>query len=77
MFRLQRLSERVTADRSRYVLKAIAVKVAAAQTSAAEVAREVDTEALRDKIERGLVVATPEETFEQLWQQLRVDLEAL
>ena len=41
-----------------------------------EASREIDTALMRDKIHRGQVVPTPEETFEQLWQQLRLDLDA-
>ena len=41
-----------------------------------EASREVDTAQMRDKILRQQAVPTPEETFEQLWQQLRLDLDS-
>jgi hypothetical protein len=41
-----------------------------------EVAREMDTASVRDKIALRQTIATPEETYEQLWQQLRLDLDA-
>ena len=40
-----------------------------------EVGREYDTTLVRDKIALGQAIPTPEETFEQLWQQLRLDLD--
>ena len=35
----------------------------------------LDTTLVRDKIALGQAIPTPEETFEELWQQLRLDLD--
>ena len=40
-----------------------------------ERAREVDAELVRDKIANGQAIPSPEATFEDLWQQLRLDLD--
>jgi hypothetical protein len=49
--------------------------VAHGQDAPVEVACEFDTTLVRDKIALGQAIPTPEETFEQLWQQLRLDLD--
>ena len=72
VFRVQRLSQRLGTDGARYALRAIPVGV---DQPAAEVARELSEADLRVRLGHGQHVATPEETFEQLWQQLRVDLD--
>jgi hypothetical protein len=41
-----------------------------------EVARELDTASVRDRIALRQTIPTPEDTYEQLWQQLRLDLDA-
>ncbi len=41
----------------------------------AELAEEVSTDALLDRLRRGQEVPTAEYTFGQLWQRLRLDLE--
>jgi hypothetical protein len=41
-----------------------------------ELTREVDTEFVLDKVANRQAVPTPEMTFDQLWQQLRLDLDA-
>ena len=71
VFRIQRFSEDVE-GRMRYVLRATAI----GQTQGVEASREIDPALMRDKVRHGQVVPTPEETFDQLWQQLRLDLEA-
>jgi hypothetical protein len=73
VYRVHRVSEALDAQRARYLLRAVPVRVEDAPL-AAEAAREVDTESLRDRIRLRQVVPTPEQTFEQLWQQLRLDL---
>jgi hypothetical protein len=73
VFRLLRTSELVAPDRMRYALRAVPVRPAG-QDSGLEVTRELDASAIRDKIARGQAIPTPEETYEQLWQQLRLDL---
>ena len=34
------------------------------------------TDLVRDKIRHRQIIPTPEATFEQLWQQLRLDIDA-
>ena len=73
MYRVCRVSETIDANQARYVLRAVPVRAEDAPL-AAEAAREIDTESLRDRIRLRQAVPTPEQTFEQLWQQLRLDL---
>ncbi|MDQ3809193.1 MAG: hypothetical protein M3336_02770 [Chloroflexota bacterium] len=75
VFRITRLSEELGPERMRYVLRATPIR-GAAHAEGMEASREIDTALMRDMIARGQVVPTPEETFEQLWQQLRLDLDA-
>jgi hypothetical protein len=74
VFRVTRSSELVAPDRVRYTLRALPI-VLRGQDAAVEVAREYDTTLVRDKIALGQAIPTPEETFEELWQQLRLDLD--
>ena len=74
VFRVTRSSELVAPDRVRYALRALPI-VVHGQEVAVEVAREYDTTLVRDKIALGQAIPTPEETFEELWQQLRLDLD--
>jgi hypothetical protein len=74
VFRVTRSSELVEPDRVRYALRAEPIAVHAHQ-AAVEAAREYDTTMVRDKIALGQAIPTPEETFEELWQQLRLDLD--
>jgi hypothetical protein len=41
-----------------------------------EAVQETRLEDVRDRIQRRHMVATPEQTFDQLWQRLRINLEA-
>jgi hypothetical protein len=75
MFRVLRFSEMVAPDRVRFSLRAQALSPHSA-CSDLELAREVDTAQIRDKIANRHVIPTPESTFEALWEQLRVDLDA-
>jgi hypothetical protein len=77
VFRVHRVSQSIDADHARYVLRAVPLRAGGVPPVTAEAAREVDTASLRDRIRLRQIVPTPEETFEQLWQQLRVDLETL
>jgi hypothetical protein len=43
--------------------------------SSVEVATEISTALLRDKMRHHQVILTPETTYEQLWQQLKLKLE--
>jgi hypothetical protein len=75
VFRLLRTSELVGPGRMRYALRAMPIKPDG-EDAGIEVSSELDAWLVRDKIARGHVIPTPEETFEQLWQQLRLDLDA-
>jgi hypothetical protein len=74
VFRVQRSSELIGPNRVRYALRAVPIK-RDAQDAGLEVAREFETSLVRDKLALHQVIPTPEETFEQLWQQLRLDLD--
>lgn len=76
VFRLLRSSQLVAPDRIRYVLRAQPIS-ADGGSSDVELSRELDTELVRDKIAHGQAIPTPETTYEELWQQLRLDLETL
>lgn len=75
MFRLLRNSELIAPDRMRFALRAVPIKPSSIDAGL-EVTREVDAALVRDKIAHGQAIPTPEDTFEQLWQQLRLDLDA-
>ena len=75
MFRLLRNSELIAPDRMRFALRAVPIKPSSIDVGL-EVTREVDAALVRDKIAHGQAIPTPEDTFEQLWQQLRLDLDA-
>jgi hypothetical protein len=74
VYRIERLAQAIDRDHARYTLRARPVQLQAREP-VREASCELDTHALRDRIHRQ-VIATPEATFEQLWQQLRVDLES-
>jgi hypothetical protein len=61
-------------DRVRYALRAEPIKLGA-RVPGVELACEYDTSYVRDKLSLGQAIPTPEDTFEQLWQQLRLDLD--
>jgi hypothetical protein len=73
MFRVVRWSEGLAPDRVRYALRAVPVKPD--RDAGHEVVCDLDTSLVRAKIALGQAIPTPEETFEQLWQQLRIDLD--
>jgi hypothetical protein len=75
VFRVLRSSEMVGPDRVRFALRAQAINPDSTCPDL-ELAREVDTALIRDKIVNRHVIPTPESTFEALWQQLKVDLDA-
>jgi hypothetical protein len=75
VFRLVRSSHLVAPDRVRFVLRAEPI-VRDANGRVLERARELDTDFVLDKIAHRQAVPTPQETFEALWQQLRLDLDA-
>lgn len=75
VFRVLRSSALIAPDRVRYALRAVPVKPDG--NAGHEVAREFDTSLVRDKLALRQAIPTSEDTFESLWQQLRVDLDAL
>jgi hypothetical protein len=62
-------------DRVRYCLRAVPVHPHGEREAGSEVSCELDAARLLDKLRLGQTVPTPEETFEQLWQQLRIELD--
>ena len=64
----------ISADRMRLAVRAQPIATTGPDAGL-EVAREIDTHTLRDKIAHGQAIPTPEETYEQLWQQLQQDLD--
>lgn len=74
VYRVLRSSTLLTPDRVRYALRGMPINHD--ETLAHEVTREFDTALVREKIALRQTIPTPEETFEALWQQLRVDLDA-
>jgi hypothetical protein len=68
-----RSSQLVAPDRLRFALNA--QPLSRADGEGLERTREVDADSVRDKIANHQAVPTPEETFEQLWQELRLALD--
>jgi hypothetical protein len=75
VFRLLRSSQLVAPDRVRFVLRAQPIS-SDDDTAGVELSRELDADLIRDKIQHRQAIPTPEGTYEALWQQLRVDLNA-
>ncbi len=75
MFRLLRSSQFLGPDRLRFALRAQPIKPDGVGTELERV-REFDAELIRDKIAHRQAIPSPEVTFEELWQQLRIDLDA-
>ena len=75
VYRLLRSSTMIAPDRIRYVLRAQPVN-ATDTTKDVEVSRELDAELILDKLAHNQAIPTPELTFEALWSQLRMDLDA-
>jgi len=75
VFRLLRSSELVAPNRVRFALRAQPIN-AEDNSGDVERSRELDADLIRDKIQRHHAIPTPEGTFESLWQQLRIDLDA-
>jgi hypothetical protein len=75
LYRVLRSSQMVAPDRARFAVRAHAVNPQSTCPDL-ELAHEVDMALIRDKIANHHVIPTPEATFEALWQQLRVDLDA-
>jgi hypothetical protein len=75
VFRVLRSSEPLDADRVRYRLRAVPVGRDGDHDGGREVSREFDAALLLDKVRHGQAIPTPEETFEELWRQLQIDLD--
>jgi hypothetical protein len=73
VFRVLRSSEFVAPDRVRYALRAVPIRTDG--DPGLEATRELDTALVLDKLANRQKIPTPEETYEQLWQQLRLDLD--
>ncbi len=73
VYRIRRVSEQLGPDRMRYTLRATPLT----STESKEASRELDSALIKERIANRLIVPTPEETFEQLWQQLRIDLDVV
>lgn len=74
VFRLLRTSELVGTDRMRFALRAVPIRMTS-DDQGLEVSRELDASQIRDKITSGQSIPTPEKTFEELWDQLRLEVE--
>jgi len=75
VFRVLRSSAVVAPDCMRFALRAVPILIGS-EDPGLEVAREYLTSEVRDKIVNHQAIPTPEDTFEQLWQQLRLELDA-
>jgi hypothetical protein len=75
LFRVLRSSQLVAPDRVRFALRAQPIRIDGADAGL-ELARELETTFVLDKIAHGQAIPTPESTFEELWAQLREDLDA-
>ena len=75
VFRLLRSSQLVAPDRIRFTLRAQPINPDGVDSDLERV-REFDAELIRDKIAHHHAIQTPELTFEELWHQLRIDLDA-
>jgi hypothetical protein len=74
VFRLLRSSALIPPDRMRFSLRAMPILIGS-DDAGIEVVREYITSEVRDKIVNHQAIPTPEDTFERLWQQLRLDLD--
>jgi hypothetical protein len=74
VYRILRSSHSLDAERVRYTLRAVPIRASLAQH---EASTDVLADLLRDRIRHRMAIPTPETTFEQLWQQLRLDIDAL
>ena len=75
VFRLLRTSH-VAADSVRYSLRAVPVRLDDQPPRIVERSREIEADYVRDKIRHRQAVQSPEATFEELWQQMRLELDA-
>jgi hypothetical protein len=75
VFRLLRTSQ-LAADTVRYSLRAVPVRLDDQPPRIVERSREIEAGYLRDKIRNRQAIPSPESTFEELWQQMRLELDA-
>jgi len=75
VYRVLRSSCLVAPDRMRFTLRATPILIGS-NDAGLEVAREYVTSEVRDKIVNHQAIPTPEDIYEQLWQQLRPELDA-
>jgi hypothetical protein len=73
VYRIYRSSQSLGPDGVRYTLRAIPVRP---EHEPFEASTELHIDLVRDKIRYRQLIPTPEATFEQLWQQLRLDIGA-
>jgi hypothetical protein len=78
VFRVQRAKTELPEGRMLYRLRAVPIRPTppSGVDGAREVEQEVSAAAVLEKLRLGQAIAVPEATFEQLWQQLRVELDA-
>jgi len=74
VFRLLRSSQLVAPDRMRFALRAAPI-TSTGEDSGLEATREFDASSVLDKVTNHQAIQTPEETFEQLWQQLQQEVD--
>lgn len=81
VFRVQRVREETGDRRARYVLRAFAVPAESSpadpSAAIAETAREISADDALDRVRHHQGVPTPEQTFEELWQPLRLRLDTV
>jgi hypothetical protein len=77
VFRVQRVQSELPQGRTRYVLRAVPIRIGAepGANGVLEVAREISAADTLEKVRLGHAAVTPETTFDRLWQQLRLDLD--
>ncbi|GAC1326315.1 MAG: hypothetical protein NVSMB2_25320 [Chloroflexota bacterium] len=75
VYRLLRASELTAPDRIQFALRAVPVKQDG--DPGRVLTREIETAMIRDMLAIRQAIPTPEDTYEALWQQLRVDLDVL
>jgi len=74
VFRVIRSSRVVAPDTIRYALRATPIKPEL-HAQGLEASRDLSAATVLDKIAHRQAVPTPEATFEELWMQLRTDLD--
>ena len=73
LYRVLRFSQFVPPDRVRFTLR---VQPVASADGGAELSRDIDASSVLDKVAHRQAIPTPETTFDDLWRQLRLDIDA-